>query len=258
MPLILQLALPTPLRRRFDYLPPEGMNDIDAQDLTRGVLIRVPFGHQELIGVLLDIKTSTVQDLGKLRRALAIIDPNPAIHGELLELCLWAADYYQCSEGDALSTALPTLLRQGELAELRSEPCWQLTTEGKGLPIGALKRSPKQAQLLAELQQHRQLSRNEITALDIPRTIIKTLTDKGLIEATKMESSSAVVATTSILRQQHLMLNEQQANAFVHINLNRLTSTDFKSVCWTVRLAAEKQKFTCKLSLKYWSKASRH
>ncbi|MES2674322.1 MAG: primosomal protein N' [Pseudomonadota bacterium] len=221
MPLILQLALPTPLRRRFDYLPPAGMSDVDAQNLKPGVLIRVPFGHQELIGVLLDIKSDTAQDLGKLRCALAIVDTNPAIHDELLELCLWAADYYQCSEGDALSTALPTLLRQGELAELRDEPCWQLTTEGKGLPTGALKRSPKQAQLLAELQEHLQLSRSEITALGIPGSIIKTLIDKRLIEAAKMESSSAAAATPAILRQQHLTLSEQQAFAFAHINLQQ-------------------------------------
>ncbi len=221
MPLILQLALPTPLRRRFDYLPPQIMSDAEVRQLMPGVLIRVPFGHQELIGVLLDIKTSTTQDLAKLRPVLAIIDTNPAISGELLELCLWAADYYQCPEGEALSTALPTLLRQGELAELRSEACWQLTTEGKGLPLGALKRSPKQAHLLTVLQEHNQLSRSDITALGIPRNIIKTLTDKGLIETAKTESSASTESTTAILRQQHLTLSKQQAIAFAQINLNQ-------------------------------------
>ncbi len=221
MALILQLALPTPLRRRFDYLPPAGMSDTDTQALMPGALVRVPFGHQELIGVLLEIKNDTAQNPGKLRCALAIIDTNPVISGELLELCLWAADYYQCPEGEALSTALPALLRQGELAELRGEPCWQLTTEGKGMPIGALKRSPKQAQLLAELQEHHQLSRREIAALEIPRTILKILIDKGLIEVAKMESSLSIAATTSILRQQHLNLSEQQAAAFAQINFNQ-------------------------------------
>lgn len=221
MPLILELALPTPLRRRFDYLPPEGMNDAEARKLMPGVLIRVPFGHQELIGVLLDIKTSTAQDLSKLRSALAIIDNNPVIDGELLDLCLWAADYYQCPEGEALSTALPALLRQGELAELRSEPCWQLTTEGKGMPVGLLKRSPKQTHLLAELQEHHQLTRSEITTLKIPRSIIKALTDKGLIEAAKIESSVSITATKPILRQQHLILTEQQATAFALISFNQ-------------------------------------
>lgn len=218
--ILLEIALPTPLRRRFDYLPPADMSESDVRGLAAGVLVRVPFGHQEMTGVLLQIKTHSDQQLDKLRPALAIIDSTPAVDTDLLELVLWAADYYQCPEGEALSTALPVLLRQGEAAEERREVCWQLTTEGKGLPAGALKRARKQAQLLEALQARNKLSRSDIAAMEIPATIIKALADKGIIEKTiadEPESSEHTNEHKSIFRQAPLILSNEQQTAFNQI-----------------------------------------
>ncbi|RYY76693.1 MAG: primosomal protein N' [Gammaproteobacteria bacterium] len=215
---ILEIALPTPMRRRFDYLAPLEMSDSDAAQLSAGVLVRVPFGHQELIGILMRVKDSTEQNIEKLRAALAIIDPQPALDQELLELIGWAADYYQCPEGEALSAALPVLLRQGEAAQERHEPCWQLTIEGKGLPDGALKRAPKQALLIAALQQQKKLSRSEITALDIPTNVIKVLADKKLIEKAEVDDSAPKMSS-NIYRQSPLILNDEQLSALEQISL---------------------------------------
>ena len=217
---ILEIALPTPLRRRFDYLAPADMSDADASQLSAGVLVRVPFGHQEMTGVLIKTKTYTDQNIEKLRPAFAIIDQTPALNSDLLELILWAADYYQCPEGEALSTALPVLLRQGEAAEERREACWQLTTEGKGLPAGALKRAPKQAMLLEALQQHSKLSRSDIATLEIPANIIKTLTDKGIIEKTVAEGTSPETPA-NIFRQAPLTLSGEQQIAFNQISFDQ-------------------------------------
>lgn len=215
-PTLLEVALPVPLRRCFDYLPPHS-EPID--NLQPGVLVRVPFGHQELIGVLIRVKTERAQELGKLRPAIAIIDSRPAMDTELLDLCLWAADYYQCALGEALQTALPVLLRQGEPAQLRGEPVFRLTTEGKGLPEGALKRSPKQAALLAALQSRQQLSRSDLEQLDIPRNIAKTLIDKGLAVIDEI-IPSANPHPAQILNEQHLQLSDEQAAALQQIDHN--------------------------------------
>ncbi len=217
---ILEIALPTPLRRRFDYLAPADMSDLDASELSAGVLVRVPFGHQEMTGVLIQTKSHTDQNIEKLRPALAVIDRIPALDTALLDLILWAADYYQCPEGEALSTALPALLRQGEAAEERREACWQLTTEGKGLPAGALKRAPKQALLLDALQEHKKLSRSDIGALEIPANIIKTLTDKGIIEKTVADEAEPE-KSVNIFRQAPLNLSDEQQIAFDQIRFGQ-------------------------------------
>ncbi|MCE3251917.1 MAG: primosomal protein [Cellvibrio sp.] len=213
-PLLLEIALPVPLRRCFDYFAPVGANPAGLQP---GLLVRVPFGHQELIGIIVRVKTESVQNLDKLRPALEIIGSRPTLDSELLDLCLWAADYYQCPPGEALQTALPVLLRQGEPAQLRGEPVFQLTTEGKGLPVGALKRSPKQAALLAALQTRGQLNRNELSLLEIPRTIAKNLIDKGLVTLVNV-IPDASTPSSQLLREQPLVLSDEQQTAFAQID----------------------------------------
>ena len=45
----LQVAVPSPLRRLFDYLPPDGVN---VGDVKAGTRVRVPFGRRQVIGVV--------------------------------------------------------------------------------------------------------------------------------------------------------------------------------------------------------------
>ena len=220
---ILSLALPTPLRRRFDYLAP---SDLPLDQALPGQLFRVPFGNQSLIAVLLEIKSHTDIPLEKLRPATEWLGPEQALDDEQLSLCLWAADYYQCPIGDAISTALPALLRQGQWQKSQIEPRYRLTTEGKGLPEGALKRARKQAVLLSALQQHNNLSRAEIDALEINSTIIKALIDRGLIETyipEQIQSKDAESPTTTndqFLKEKPLDLNPEQFAALQQINSN--------------------------------------
>lgn len=214
---LLEISLPTPLRRRFDYFPPVDMDSDGLRRLSPGVLVRVPFGQQELVGVLTAIKEESEQDHSKLRHALAVIETQPALSEEILGLVQWAAEYYQCPEGEALNTALPALLRQGETAQLRTEPSWQLSREGKGLPVGALKRARKQAELLAALQEHSQLTRHEIAALDIPSNIIKALAAKGLIERAPERPTVAATLSMPLLRQQPFALGDEQQRAFASL-----------------------------------------
>jgi primosomal protein N' (replication factor Y) len=86
--ILLDIALPTPLRRRFDYLPPADMSATEANQLAAGVLVRVPFGHQEMTGVLIQTKTHTDQQLEKLRPALAIVDKEVKLNN--FPLCLFS------------------------------------------------------------------------------------------------------------------------------------------------------------------------
>lgn len=217
---LLEIALPVPLRRHFDYLPPVDISPEQITNLLPGVLIRVPFGRQELVGVLLCVKTASEQPSHKLRAALAVIDTEPALDQELLDLCLWAADYYQCAAGEALQTALPVLLRQGEPAQLRGEAVFTLTTEGKGLPVGGLKRAPKQAALLAALQTHPHLTRAQLEQLDIPRNIATTLIDKGLVHIITL-APDCTPPTGPLLGETSLTLSEEQQVAFDQIDYNR-------------------------------------
>lgn len=108
----LRIALPTPLRQLFDYLPPDCSSVFQP-----GMRVRVPFQRRELIGLL--VSTTTTPDLPweKLKPAAEILDHEAILPPDIWQLCHFAADYYHHPLGDVLANALPVLLRQGKPAE---------------------------------------------------------------------------------------------------------------------------------------------
>ena len=91
---ILRLALPSPLRRLFDYLAPPG---VSARDLQPGARLRVPFGRREMIGVLIEISDHSEVPAGKLKPALQLLDLQAPVPPALMRLCQWTAQYYPVS-----------------------------------------------------------------------------------------------------------------------------------------------------------------
>ena len=89
---ILRLALPSPLRRLFDYRAPASLA---RQPLTPGMRIRVPFGRREMIGVLVEVCDQSEVPADKLKPATALLDPVSPLPPALFKLCLWTAQYYQ-------------------------------------------------------------------------------------------------------------------------------------------------------------------
>ena len=120
---VLRVALPVPLPRLFDYLPPpEGVGAVGSR-------VRVPFGHRTVVGVIAELGSAD-QAMGELKAAEALLDPAPLLRGELLDSLRWLARYTHAPLGEVLSTALPTLLRQGEPLPDTHGWAWRLTPEG--------------------------------------------------------------------------------------------------------------------------------
>ena len=206
----LRLALPTPLRRSFDYLPPAAMAPAQLEQLKPGCRVQVPFGPRKLIGVLLEVVETTDIAPNKLKAALEILDQEAVLSPDIMGICKWASTYYQHAYGEVLSHALPVLLRkQGEIPEL-TETRWRLSNEGKGLPEGALKRARKQAAALSLLQQHHDIGLAQLTAAELNRSHIKALVDKGLAECFEAKVSAAPNSTQTQAAPQ---LNQQQQQA---------------------------------------------
>lgn len=128
---ILQVALPVPLPRVFDYRPPPGQT---AGEGDIGRRVRVPFGPRELCGVVAGIGGDPAEagpaDAPELRHALALLDEAPLFHGELLESLRWLARYTHAPLGEVFATALPAALRHGDPLPDTHAWAWQLTPEG--------------------------------------------------------------------------------------------------------------------------------
>ena len=184
---VLRLAIASPLRQYFDYLPPPDLAPDALAALRPGCRLLVPFGRRRVCGILVEQSRETSVDPGKLRAAERLLDTQPLISEAVLELCFWAADYYAHPPGEVLAAALPAAFRQGKPWQPAAEKLWQLSLAGKGLPEGALPRAPRQSGLLVELQQG-PLTAEDLNARGHTSAIRRKLEQKGLIECVQRES----------------------------------------------------------------------
>lgn len=212
---ILKIALPTPLRALFDYLPPE---KADTQSLIPGMRVKVPFGKRTLTGFIIKITDQTTFDFDKLKKVTTIIDKQPVISTEMLSLYSWCAQYYQHSLGDTLATALPTLLRKGEHYQPHREILYQLSEEGQKASSTIPNRAPKQAEILRLIQEHDcQLGEHVIKTLGLSTSALKALIEKGWVSKSFIEPPLPAKPAT-LLAEASFELNEEQNKAVHAIN----------------------------------------
>ncbi|MDG1819285.1 MAG: primosomal protein N' [Porticoccaceae bacterium] len=206
-PLIIRVAIPSPLRRSFDYLVPDSLAESPPQ---RGCRVSVPFGKREVVGLVIECTDSSDFALEKLKPISAIIDSQPLLPESLFKLFIWAANYYQHPIGDALFSTLPVLLRSGsELPEIEIAN-WRATTLGKGLGPDSLKRSPRQRALMDDLLAE-PLIREDLLLETHNRAALKQLREKDLIELVMQKPEP--VALNNLLREQPLTLHKSQQQA---------------------------------------------
>ncbi|UCG74307.1 MAG: primosomal protein N' [Chromatiales bacterium] len=181
-PTVLRVALATPLKRLFDYLPPQAVAE---HTLTPGCRVRVPFGRGKRIGLIADVSDHTDVPAERLRRATAVLDTEPLLDPYLLALLRWAADYYQYPLGEVVATALPAALRRGQDLATPSLR-WCCTPEGRQADPEKLgRRAPVQARILDAARRMPDGIGPE--DLDPPapnwRNAVKSLQEKGLLSA---------------------------------------------------------------------------
>lgn len=111
-PTILRIAVPVPLHRLYDYMPPP---DFNTNQLVPGIRVKVPFGKREIIGILVEVSSTSTLPHHKLKPASEIIDRESLFSPNILKLLHWASDYYHHPLGEVFATALPKTLRLGKL-----------------------------------------------------------------------------------------------------------------------------------------------
>ena len=145
--------MPAPVRRWFDYLPPQpGW----TPPVRPGVRVRVPFGRASAVGVVVGVATTSAIDVARLRRVREVIDTEPLLDPATLDLLLWASGYFQHPIGEVVAGTLPRPLRLGLAPKARRSVRYVATTAGRrafaGTPgregVATLARAPVQARLL--------------------------------------------------------------------------------------------------------------
>jgi primosomal protein N' (replication factor Y) len=182
---IFRVALDTPVRRLFDYLPgataPAGL----------GYRVRVPFGRRRLVGVVVQVADTSEVPAARLKPILEVLDAGPLLDGRLLALMQWAAQYYHHPLGEVLASALPKALRLGAPA-IASEERWNVTDAGAAAgKLGEPRRAPRQRALLQLLMEHGGATAAMLDARAGPwREAARALLARGWIASTEVPLSA--------------------------------------------------------------------
>ncbi len=208
--IFLRVAIPSPLRKLFDYLPAE---DQEPSKLAPGLRVIVPFGNRKLVAVVVEIVTHTEVSSHKLKTIIDVLDDSPPQPKFIFELALWSAQYYQHPIGDALLQSLPVHLRKGAPCERFHEYLFH----AKANPAESLSdRAKQQIATYATIKQHSAgISADALKAEIGTIAAIKPLLAKGLIE--RKHRPHLKKTTLNPLREPAKTLNPEQAFAVATI-----------------------------------------
>ncbi len=202
------MAIPSPLRRLFDYLPPAADSGRDPV----GCRVRVPFGSRRVVGLVVETQAeagSLPRD--RLRRADRRLDEEALVPAPLMQLGHWCAAYYHHPPGEVFDHLLPAALRREADAGRKPEQWWRLSEQGREQDLDALARAPRQQRLIARLREAGgELPARELRDLgDGWQGVARRLADKGLV----VEESRQPAAPPASEGSEAVTLNPAQASA---------------------------------------------
>ena len=118
MPRAVSVVVPVPTLDRLDYeVPPE------LPIPETGTRVLVPLGTRVVTGCVVDRSESPSS--AALKPLLDVLDVEPMLPADVVELALWVGEYYACGAGEAMAAAMPP--RAWVVSERRVE----ITAEGR-------------------------------------------------------------------------------------------------------------------------------
>lgn len=208
--MLVQVALPVPLYRVFDYGVPA---DLSLPKI--GSRVEVSFGRQTLIGIVIAHIAQADSDVpvSKLKAINQCLDDEPIVDSAMLRLAYWLARYYHYPLGDVLAVMLPSLVRQGKPLDLLITH-WRILPHVTDADFHANAVKQKQQFDMLKLHGERGASEDVLLLEGMQRSFLKTLEDKGLIER-YIEHKSAPKPVS--LAKMPLDLNDEQQQAVATI-----------------------------------------
>jgi primosomal protein N' (replication factor Y) (superfamily II helicase) len=185
-----RVALDHPLDALYDY-----RYTLDTCEPQPGMLVRVPFGRRDVVGLICEVNAHSDVPANKLRDVIEICAACPPLSAQWLALAGFAADYYQRGLGEVALPALPQALRDPSrwARLLAPEERYRMLPAGRAALPDAL---PARAQALRRLAQALvetgELDAGEARALH-PKAIatLDTWCEAGWVEHESVEFGAA-------------------------------------------------------------------
>lgn len=129
---IVRVALDVPLATLFDYST--------AESVLPGQRVLVPFGRQQLVGVVLQQLAESNIEASRIKPVIRILDEAPLLPADVLELLHFCGDYYHYPLGATVIAALPVRLRRAEPLSRHEALRYALTDAGRSLDLDSFDR----------------------------------------------------------------------------------------------------------------------
>lgn len=217
---VVNVALPIPLTRTFDYLFPANTTPVV------GGRVRVPFGQRQAIGIVIAIRAYSNVTIDKLKPISEVLDRQSLFSNSIWRILNWAISYYHYPAGEVLFHALPTKLRQGKPIEIASPWQWFATEQGRSTLPKSLKRSPKQQQALEALLRE-PVYRHQVSELMLTDQALQSLRAKGLCDLRPQTINATDWRLKFGINGERLQLNTEQATA-----VGAIRSEDDRFAAW--------------------------
>jgi len=170
---IVQVAVPVPLYRFFDYLPPAG-----SPAPPPGSRVLVPFGNRKLVGVVTGRSSASEIDPARVKSIERTFE-TALVGEELLSLIRWTTRYYAAPPGELVNHALPAILRRNREMPTSRIHWLHLTSAGAKADLA---RAPRQRQIV-ELLEGGARSRESLSQAGARAATIRRMLASELIEA---------------------------------------------------------------------------
>jgi len=100
------IVINRPIEGAFTYFIPDDLKDY----VKIGSLVEVSFGYNKITGCVVSL--SSKSKLKNIKPIVRILDAVPLIDTEMLKLTRWISEFYYSSWGEAVSAAVPSVLKR--------------------------------------------------------------------------------------------------------------------------------------------------
>jgi len=222
---IVRIAFESAADSAFDYGVPDEIWPIQV-----GQRVEAPFGRKDKLEKGFCVETDipfeqsfAARDKGhKLKTVKAVIDKEPLVDAELMELARWISDYYVCPLGQVLAAMVPAAVKKGAGVKTEQYVFLTISAAKTEKTIGDL-RGKKQKQIITCLQKQNAFDSDSamelndlIKAVGCGREPLKRLAEKQLLKIankTILKSLPAIPKGISTKSEGHILLNDDQKKA---------------------------------------------
>ncbi|MBP9789103.1 MAG: primosomal protein N', partial [Bacteroidia bacterium] len=103
----IEVLLPIPFGSLFTYKVPDEL----ISEVLPGKRVIVPFGRQKVYSALIKNILHEHANPDSLKEIQSVLDDAPLVNDFQLKLWEWMSEYYMCSQGEVMNSALPSALK---------------------------------------------------------------------------------------------------------------------------------------------------